>query len=290
MLTAIKPLFGRPKRFCQRVFRWFLVLYQVRGSRLSDKFTLITSALLSPFIAFYRLDHWQDPVLLRDSLVDVKGVGSFFLKARSDELYHVCPFRERHVMSAISKYLRHGEVFIDAGANIGFYSILASSLVGPSGLVVAVEMIESTASSLKYNIELNGATNILVEHAALTSKADQSVNAFFRRGSLGQASLANVDIIGCEALSCESVGTISLSEILKEFQEISILKMDLEGSELDALLSAGENLRKINIIIFELLNSNDISLINFLNDHGYLLERLDGRNFLAKKHLIDLPK
>ena len=144
--------------------------------------------------------------------------------------------------------------------------------------------------SLKYNIELNGATNILVEHAALTSKADQSVNAFFRRGSLGQASLANVDIIGCEALSCESVGTISLSEILKEFQEISILKMDLEGSELDALLSAGENLRKINIIIFELLNSNDISLINFLNDHGYLLERLDGRNFLAKKHLIDLPK
>ena len=290
MLTTIKLLVGRPKRFCQRVFRWFPVLYQVRGSRLSDKFTLITSALLSPFIAFYRLDHWQDPVLLRDSLVDVKGVGSFFLKARSDELYHVCPFRERHVMSAISKYLRHGEVFIDAGANIGFYSILASSLVGSSGLVVAVEMIESTASSLKYNIELNGASNILIEQAALTSKADQSVNAFFRRGSLGQASLANVDRIGSVVLSCESVRTISLGEILKDFHEISILKMDLEGSELDALLSAGENLRKINIIIFELLNSSDISLITFLNDHGYLLERLDGRNFLAKKHFIDLPK
>jgi FkbM family methyltransferase len=287
MASSIKQFAGRPKRYSQRIFRWLLLITQVRGTRLSDKISLVTSALLSIFTSLYRLDDWQDPVLLRDSLVDVKGVGSFSLKARTDELYHVCPFRESYVISAISKYLRNGEVFIDAGANIGFYSVLASRIVGSSGSVIAIEMIDSTASSLKRNTELNHASNIRIVQAAITSKTDPNIRAFYRTGSLGQASLIYGDIVEGEAHQSESVRTISLSEILKEFQQISILKMDLEGSELDALLSAGQNLEKVNSIIFELLDSSDNTLCSFLVGHGYLLERLDGRNILARRLLLN---
>jgi len=286
MASSIKALLGRTKRYFQRIFRWFIVLSQVRGTRSNDKISLIVSALASIFTSFYRLDDWQDPVLLRDSVVDVKGVGTFSLKARSDELYHVCPFREACVISAISKYLQRGEVFIDAGANIGFYSVLASKIVGTSGSVIAIEMIESTASSLMHNIDLNHSLNVRIVKAAVTNKVAPNLRALYRSGSLGQATLIQGNREEGETHQSEIVSTIKLSEILKEFQQISILKLDLEGSELDALLSAGKSLEKISNIIFELLDPIDDTLPSFLIGHGYLLERLDGRNILAKKAFL----
>src|SRR5205807_4493451 len=60
-----------------------------------------------------------------------------------------------------------GDIVYDVGANVGFYTLLASVLVGPTGHVVAVESFPRNVSYLRRHLTLNGVTNvILVEGAA----------------------------------------------------------------------------------------------------------------------------
>ena len=67
---------------------------------------------------------------------------------------------EPEMTAYVEATLRPGGVFIDVGANIGYYSMLASRLVGPSGSVVAIEPSPTNFSELKRNIALNHALNI----------------------------------------------------------------------------------------------------------------------------------
>jgi len=55
--------------------------------------------------------------------------------------------------------LREGDVFIDVGANIGYFSILAGKAVGNSGSVVAIEALPQTFDRLRLNLELNETRN-----------------------------------------------------------------------------------------------------------------------------------
>lgn len=57
-------------------------------------------------------------------------------------------------------YLREGDVVIDVGANLGYFSLLCSRLVGPAGRVVAIEAAPSTFARLESNLSLNRATNV----------------------------------------------------------------------------------------------------------------------------------
>jgi hypothetical protein len=71
----------------------------------------------------------------------------------------------------VRKILRPNDIFVDVGANDGYFSLLASSLVGPSGQVVALEPIPSTAGELRANILLNGFTNIAIVESAASDVA-----------------------------------------------------------------------------------------------------------------------
>jgi hypothetical protein len=68
------------------------------------------------------------------------------------------------------KHLHPGGVYYDLGANIGFFSLLAARLVGPTGHVVAFEPSPVNAAQLQRNIDLNGFTNITLVEAAVSSK------------------------------------------------------------------------------------------------------------------------
>jgi tRNA A58 N-methylase Trm61 len=67
---------------------------------------------------------------------------------------------EPHVVEAIQKRLKSGNTFIDIGANLGFISLIASSLVGPSGKVIAFEPVTETYNFCMKNIELNKLNNV----------------------------------------------------------------------------------------------------------------------------------
>src|SRR4029079_6403356 len=61
-------------------------------------------------------------------------------------------------MTFIKRYLRPGDAFIDAGANVGIYTLFAAQLVGPSGSVIAFEPDPGAADRLRENVDRNGQT------------------------------------------------------------------------------------------------------------------------------------
>lgn len=60
----------------------------------------------------------------------------------------------------VTTVLRHGDHFIDVGANIGYYSILASRCVGAAGSVISLEPDRKNHELLSKNIARNGCRNI----------------------------------------------------------------------------------------------------------------------------------
>lgn len=75
--------------------------------------------------------------------------------------------REPHVTAAIQEYLGAGDMFIDAGANIGYFTVLASQTVGPNGKVLSIEPFPENFKYLQENIQLNNLKNVIAYNRGL---------------------------------------------------------------------------------------------------------------------------
>ena len=71
------------------------------------------------------------------------------------------------MQEALQHLLRPGMCFYDVGANVGFFTVLAAKLVGPTGHVLAVEPLASNALQIEHNAGLNAFTHVLIRQAAL---------------------------------------------------------------------------------------------------------------------------
>ena len=63
---------------------------------------------------------------------------------------------ETHVTDWLQQTLRPGQMFVDVGANVGYFTLLGAQLVGPKGRVVAVEAHPGLAELLRRNVIMNG--------------------------------------------------------------------------------------------------------------------------------------
>ena len=68
---------------------------------------------------------------------------------------------------ALDRFLGPGDSFIDAGAHIGFFALIAAVMVGPNGRVLAFEPDPSNFRALQRNVEVNGLQNVDLVNAAL---------------------------------------------------------------------------------------------------------------------------
>jgi len=82
-------------------------------------------------------------------------------------------------VEAIASILKPGDVFVDIGANVGFYTILASKQVGEKGKVYAIEPLPRNLFLLSIHIKINRCSNVVVIPAAC---ADLSGLALFQPG------------------------------------------------------------------------------------------------------------
>lgn len=271
--------------YIQRVGRWSIVLWQVRGSTWHDQLTLLHSALVAPVISLRNLLQWQDPCLLHDAAADVPGIGRFILRGRSDDLWHVLPWREKALLGEVGCRLKPGDVFIDAGANIGVYTVLAARLVGPSGRVIAVEMMPDTAERLEAHIRINDLHNVTVVRHALSDASGRVMTATVQVGKFGQATIAeDSERYGLGASI--DVTSMTLDDITDGVPSIALMKMDLEGAELPALRGAGSTLAKLQAVIYESWgwkHGEDDSIDGLLRESGFRLVQIDGNNWLAHR-------
>ncbi len=141
---------------------------------------------------------------------------------------------EPEVAHLMFRVLQEGDVAVDGGANIGFFSLLMAKLVGETGRVLAFEPGENNLVKLRGNIALNKLGNVEVVEAALWHHKNLTLDFYLCQDS-GENSVARSDF----ALSKTSVAAVQLSDYMRERpRRIKLIKLDVEGSEQHALEGA----------------------------------------------------
>jgi FkbM family methyltransferase len=266
--------------YLQRLSRWLIVLRQIRGAGWHDELRLLASALAAPLTALRNLSGWQDPVLLFDVTVLVKDVGTFQVRRHTDDLWHVLPWREHAIHQALRQILAPGDSFVDAGANIGVYTLLASRLVGSTGRVIAVEMMPGTAAILRRHVEDNGCANVEIIEQALSDRAGDKVTARVPVGKYGQASIAQHEAHE-QQIEEREVQTTTLDQVCREIDQIRLMKLDVEGAELRALAGGHLTLKKTQWVIFEAHTASN-ALAELFESAGFSVTQSLGKDRLAK--------
>lgn len=283
-LTMIKDILPKPARYFlgktwavgRRVLIWWRICRELSGVSARDKTVLRRAIMTAPVDVFRDLDRWRDPVVWENCKIRANGIGVFSVRAHTDDLYHTLPSREVSITKVIKSRLKPGDVFVDAGANIGVYSVLASRLVGQDGKVISFEMMPETARILREHLSENQCQNATVIEGALSDAPGQTVTAYVEGEKHGKSSIIRKD--NCVEVS---VKTTTLNEELRDVPLIHLMKMDLEGAELGALKGMGHDLQKVQAIIFENRDAKDV--VSFIEEHGFKVTRLDGNNALAQR-------
>lgn len=146
---------------------------------------------------------------------------------------------EPNLTSFIKKSLSDPDrTFIDVGANVGYFSLLAAQRLY-KGHVVSIEAFPSIFSSLKHNVEINTLQNVrLINFAAAETKKD--IKMYHSTSNEGSTT-SKLDVSSIEDSSYEKTPTIvkalPLYELLKtnEIKDTRLVKIDVEGAEYEVL-------------------------------------------------------
>jgi FkbM family methyltransferase len=137
---------------------------------------------------------------------------------------------EPHLSAWIQDRLRPGDTFVDVGANVGYYTLLAASCVGPQGHTVAIEASPSIFGLLSDNVQRNeiGARVRSVNVAA----SDEAGTVTVYRGpndNIGLTTTVPHEDFNIEA----TIPAMSLRDILtdEEMSSARLIKIDVEGLE-----------------------------------------------------------
>jgi FkbM family methyltransferase len=197
----------------------------------------------------------------------------------ASNLFYFTPYYEYDEMLFLERYLRPGDGFIDGGANIGTYSLLAAGIVGFGGRVVAFEPTPEAARRFRENLALNDLDWVDLREAAL---AERSGVVPFRSDQDVSNRIVAEQSVGIGDIQVPSV---SLDECLPSGAEYAMAKLDLEGAEVVALRGAERHLSDANPPVWQVeiwdhllrdMGTSTRELLSLLFDHGYEIARYDG--------------
>jgi FkbM family methyltransferase len=142
-------------------------------------------------------------------------------------------FWEPEISRYIKSKLKTGDIFIDIGANIGYYSLLAVSRVGRTGQVYAFEASPSVFSKLQANLAINKISNVVARNVAITNRASR-VEIF--KGEDINTGTSTIVLSQAERSETKSEGLVDgrpLSDVLEMdvIRRARMIKIDVEGAE-----------------------------------------------------------
>jgi len=192
---------------------------------------------------------------------------------------------EPEVSLFLMRVLRDGDFFVDIGAHVGYFSILAAKLVGKKGQVVSFEPEDNNFEHLQSNIALNDLSNITLFQRPVTEKTEMRTFYINSDGDGGHALWDPGLFPGNERSKAKpqprNVETITLDAVLsdkvvKNFPKI--IKIDTEGAEKNVLEGARVILQegRVPFVICELhefglrqFGTSQEGLRSFMRDYGY---------------------
>jgi len=189
---------------------------------------------------------------------------------------------EPDVTAALQFHLSEGDCFVDVGASIGYFTILAGCAVGERGRVIACEPGPQNQSTLLLNIALNHLTNVEVAPVALSDQ--RGVVSYSRLGSNGAISSYQADVDSI--VTGDLVQAKSMDELLANADRVDVIKIDVEGAEGKVLEGARATLGRFHPKLFfeftpaalELTSAvTGSDLLHRLESFGYGFTVLTGR-------------
>jgi FkbM family methyltransferase len=152
---------------------------------------------------------------------------------------------EREVAAVFRRLLRPGMGVIDLGANIGYFSLLAATLVGAGGFVLAVEPNPRNASLLEASRRLNGFAQVTIAQVA----AGPATGLLVLHTSHSNATTSDPPDDLAALLDAVTVPAVAVDSLLREGQRIDLVKADVEGAEYKALLGCAKTIARDRPVI-----------------------------------------
>lgn len=231
------------------------------------------------------LPKWLLPESKKANSYILKTIHGFFLRINPSidngvELsLHETGTYEKGILTYLQSVLKRGDCFVDVGANIGLMSIFASQLVEIEGKILSYEAHPKTIDLLKENIQLNQLANVQVYPYALGVTEGKTKIYDNWQVNRGGASLI-VKTVDSESYDIE---IHCLDSVFPDNTTPKVIKIDVEGFELEVLKGASETIKKFQpILIVELsenrsnAHSSSSEIIDFIktigNYHFYKLK------------------
>ena len=204
-------------------------------------------------------------------------------------------------------FLQPGMVFVDAGANVGVYTLFAARKVSPGGRVIALEPSARERKAWLDAVRRNRIDAELIP-AALGEQDGQAILHVAQMERSGHNTMGAFVWGGVRETRNEAVPMRSLDSLARELrlERLDVMKLDIEGAETAALKGAAGVMRRFRpVLVLELspasLQAQDSStdeLLALLDGYGYTLHHFDyttaelteGASNPSGENLIALPR
>jgi FkbM family methyltransferase len=186
----------------------------------------------------------------------------------------------------ILEYLQPGMVAYDIGAHAGFFTLIFSRIVGPSGKVYAFEPLPENIRFLRKHQELNKSNNVIIEPVAVSNKNEEI--CFYKDSQTYKGNIVNNNSDIIDNIKVESITIDHYIEINNK-RSPDFIKMDVEGAESMVLTGMAKLMAIKKPILFIALHNEEVakecSLI--LKKYNYEIFDLEGNATDISRTFID---
>lgn len=217
--------------------------------------------------AIYRFIKWQllSRILRRSMIFNFAQKSKLILKSGSSVATgnYYCGLFEFEEMAFVLHYLKPGDLFVDVGANIGSFTLLAASELEVD--TISIEPIPSTFGELKENIKING-----IEEKVKALNIGLGANSDMLRFTNSQSAINHVAVEGEENTIDVEVKTF---DNVIPLNSSTLVKIDVEGFETEVLKGMEKSLKdsRIKAILIETNNSGHRYGMSDNDIHNYLI-------------------
>jgi FkbM family methyltransferase len=235
-------------------------------------------------------DEWLE-LARRHAQIDHRVHGRARIRLHPDSelcrLIYVEDF-ERVERQFLKAFLAPGDIFVDVGANLGLFSVVAASLVGPEGRVLAFEPCQKAFDRLEENIALNGFVNVDCHRLALADSSDPLPMSVSQDGFDAWNSAARPTagrIFSTETVAATTWDTFATARGL--VGRVAMLKIDVEGWESRVLAGGCESLSRPDAPVLQVefteqaahnAGSSCLALYRAITELGFGLFAYDAAN------------
>ncbi|MBK7230507.1 MAG: FkbM family methyltransferase [Ignavibacteriales bacterium] len=187
--------------------------------------------------------------------------------------------------------LKEGDVVIDVGANLGFFTLMISRLIGEKGKIFCFEPSKVIYDKLKINISINNITNVIIENMGLGVIEEEKILKRDKRYS----GMSSIILNSGGAMIEEMIAITTIDNYIKDKNiKIKFIKIDTEGFEPQVLKGALNLIKSQQPIIYIELGGgkffkSSVEALNILIENEYTLSINEddlkyvrsGTNFIA---------